>query len=239
MEGLVRNLSAAEILEQIIQLRNLLPADEQLTSVVVMGMGEPLANLDHLLEALKLATSREGLGIGARHITVSTVGLPAKIRRLADLGKPYHLAVSLHASNDELRTRLVPSNDRIGIAAILDAADYYFEKNGRRVTFEYVLLGGLNDLPEQALELARLLRNRCAHINLIPFNGVPGLPYRQPTPESMKKFVQRLRQENLSVKVRKRKGFKIEAACGQLRRAAMLATQSQNPAQEVLSRIFK
>src|SRR6478736_3704617 len=119
----------------------------RLTHIVVMGMGEPLANLDNLLAALAVAGDKNGLGIGQRHITVSTVGLPAKIRRLADLGKQYHLAVSLHAPNDALRTRIVPTNDKTGIAEILAAADYFFEKTGRQVTYEYVLLGRLNDSP--------------------------------------------------------------------------------------------
>ena len=110
-----------------------------------MGMGEPLANLDALLEALAMAPSPEGLGIGARHVTISTVGLPAKIRQLADLGKQYHLAVSLHAPNDALRNRIVPTNDKTGLAAILEAADYFYEKTGRQVTYEYVLLRDLND----------------------------------------------------------------------------------------------
>src|SRR5204863_2155749 len=126
-------------------LRNLLPPEERLTHIVVMGMGEPLANLDSLIEALDVAGDKNGLGIGARHITISTVGLPAKIRRLADLGKQYHLAVSLHAPNNGLRTKIVPTNEQTGIAAILDAADYFFAKTGRQVTYEYVVLGGLND----------------------------------------------------------------------------------------------
>src|SRR5438128_3466939 len=170
LNGVERNLTAGEILEQLIRLRNLLPADERLTHIVVMGMGEPLANLDHLLETLELAGAKDGLGIGARHITISTVGLPIKILRLADLGKQYHLAVSLHAPNDVLRTRIVPTNDKTGLDAILSAADYFFEKTGRQVTCEYVLLGGLNDSVDHAAELARLLRGRHAHINLIPFN---------------------------------------------------------------------
>src|SRR5690242_5820960 len=162
LDGVARNLSAGEILEQLIRLRNLLPPDERLTNVVVMGMGEPLANLDNLIAALDVAAHKDGLGIGARHITVSTVGLPVKMRRLADLGKQYHLAVSLHAPDDELRTRIVPTNDKTGIADILGAADYFFEKNGRRVTFEYVLLRDVNDRPEHARELSRLLLGRCA-----------------------------------------------------------------------------
>jgi len=218
LNGVARNLTAGEILEQLIRLRNLLPAPQRLTHVVVMGMGEPLANLDALLAALDTATSKDGLGIGARHVTISTVGLPAKIRRLADLGKQYHLAVSLHAPNDELRTRIVPTNDKTGLEAILAAADNYFEKTGRQVTYEYVLLRGLNDSVEQASELARLLRGRHAHVNLIPFNDVTGLPYRRPTDEALAAFVNRLRRDRLSVHVRKRKGSEIEAACGQLRR---------------------
>jgi 23S rRNA (adenine2503-C2)-methyltransferase len=222
--GVVRNLTAGEILEQLLRLRNLLPAEERLTHVVVMGMGEPLANLDGLLEALETVTAKDGLGIGARHITISTVGLPAKIRQLADLGKQYHLAVSLHAPNDALRDRIVPTNPKTGLAAILEAADYFFEKTGRQLTFEYVLLHGINDGVEHAAELARLLRGRNAFINLIPFNDVQGLPYRRPSQEALTAFVERLRQGGVSVKVRKRKGSEIDAACGQLRRTALAVT---------------
>src|SRR5207253_2593206 len=167
LDGVARNLSAGEILEQLIRLRNLLPPDERLTNVVVMGMGEPLANLDNLLQALAVAGHKDGLNLGARHVTISTVGLPAKMRRLADLGKQYHLAVSLHAPNDELRNRIVPTNS--GLAEILGAANYYFEKTGRQITYEYVLLCGLNDAPQHAHELAHILQRRRAYVNLIPF----------------------------------------------------------------------
>jgi 23S rRNA (adenine2503-C2)-methyltransferase len=219
LDGLARNLTAGEILEQLVRLRNLTPTpDGRLSNIVVMGMGEPLANLDNLVEALEVAGHKDGLGIGARHITISTVGLPAKIRRLADLGKQYHLAVSLHAPNDLLRTRIVPTNDKTGIAEILAAADYFFEKTGRQVTYEYVLLGGLNDSPREARELATLLQGRKAHLNVIPFNDVHGLPYTRPTPESLTAFIDTLKRAGLSVKVRKRKGSEIDAACGQLRR---------------------
>jgi 23S rRNA (adenine2503-C2)-methyltransferase len=219
--GVVRNLSCGEILEQMLRARNLLPAHERLTHVVVMGMGEPLANLDALLEALALACSPNGLGLSARHVHISTVGLPARIRQLADLGKAYHLAVSLHAPNDELRSRIVPTNEKVGLPAILDAADDFYQKTGRQVTYEYVLLRDLNDAPEHARQLARLLRGRQAHVNLIPFNDVAGLPYRRPTQQALDDFVVILRQARLSVKVRKRKGADIEAACGQLRRQAL------------------
>jgi 23S rRNA (adenine2503-C2)-methyltransferase len=218
--GVVRNLTACEILEQAVQARNLLPPAERLTHVVVMGMGEPLANLDALLEALSVVCSRDGLGLSARHVHISTVGLPLKIRRLADLGKQYHLAVSLHAPNDELRNRVVPTNAQTGLAAILEAADYFYQTTKRQVTFEYVLLGGVNDSPAHAAELARLLRGRHAHVNLIPFNDVPGLPYRRPRPQALADFLAALRGPGLSVTVRKRKGADIDAACGQLRRAA-------------------
>jgi 23S rRNA (adenine2503-C2)-methyltransferase len=219
--GLERNLTTGEILEQLIRLRNLLPPGDRLTHIVVMGMGEPLANLDNLLAALEVAGAKDGLDIGARHITISTVGLPIKIRRLADLGKQYHLAVSLHAPNDTLRTQIVPTNDKTGLEAILEAAAYFFEKTGRQVTFEYVLLRDINDSVENARDLARKLSGRQAYINLIPFNDVEGLPYRRPDDDALGDFVAVLRRAGVSVKVRKRKGSEIDAACGQLRRSVM------------------
>jgi 23S rRNA (adenine2503-C2)-methyltransferase len=225
LAGVERNLSAAEVLEQLLRLRNLpVPGGrgpKRLTHIVVMGMGEPLANLDALLEALALATSKNGLGLSARHVTISTVGLPAKIRRLADLGKPYQLAVSLHAPNDALRNQIVPTNPKTGLAAILDAAAYFFEKTGRQVTFEYVLLRDLNDDVSHARQLVQRLRGRHAHVNLIPFNDVEGLPYRRPTQEAQAAFSAVLRAAGVSVKVRKRKGSEIDAACGQLRRQGL------------------
>ena len=218
LNGVARNLTSGEIQEEMVRARNLLPANERLTHIVVMGMGEPLANLDALIEALEAATAKEGMGIGARHVTISSVGLPAKIRQLADLGKQYHLAVSLHAPNDPLRTRIVPTNDKIGLHEILDAADYFFGATGRQVTFEYVLLGGMNDAGEHARELVRLLRGKKAHVNVIPYNEVDGLPYRRPSDEALRNFVDTLRRGGVSIKVRKRKGSEIDAACGQLRR---------------------
>jgi 23S rRNA (adenine2503-C2)-methyltransferase len=216
--GVVRNLSSAEIVEQLIEVRNLLPPDERLTHIVVMGMGEPLANLNALLQALALVTSPEGLGIGARHVTISTVGLPEKIRTLADMNKQYHLAVSLHAPNDELRSRIVPVNEKIGLGPILEAANYFQERTGRQVTYEYVLLRDVNDQPRHAAELTTLLKGRQAHVNLIPFNDVPGLPYRRLSREALATFQAILTEGGVSVTVRKRKGADIDAACGQLRR---------------------
>lgn len=218
LNGVTRNLATGEILEQLVRLRNTLPAHERLTHIVVMGMGEPLANFENLMEALHLATAKNSLGIGARKITISTVGLPKRIRQLADLGKQYHLAVSLHAPDEDMRSQIVPTNEKTGLADILAAADYFHQKTGRQVTFEYVLLRDLNDRADQALALAKLLHGRQAHINLIPFNEVAGLPYRRPTDAALMEFVAILRRAGLSIKVRKRKGSEIDAACGQLRR---------------------
>lgn len=218
LNGVERNLTHGEILEQLVRLRNLLPEDRRLTHIVVMGMGEPLANLENLLAALADAGDKDGLGIGARHVTISTVGLPVKIRRLAEVGKQYHLAVSLHAPNDELRTAIVPTNEGTGISAIMTAADDFFAKTGRQVTYEYVVLGGTNDQPEHARQLVGLLRGRKAHVNLIPWNEVEGMPYRRPRDEDLRQFIETLRRSGISTKVRKRKGAEIDAACGQLRR---------------------
>jgi len=233
LNGVARNLTAGEILEQMVRLRNLtaLPGAppkqghygklaERLTHVVVMGMGEPLANLDNLLVALAVAGDANGLGIGARHITISTVGLPAKIRKLADLGKQYHLAVSLHAPNETLRTEIVPTNAKTGIDEILSAADYFFRTTGRQVTFEYVVLGGTNDQPIHAKQLAGLLKGRKAHVNLIPWNAVDGLPFQRPKDDNLDGFIETLKRAGVSVTTRQRKGADIDAACGQLRRRA-------------------
>ena len=221
LAGVARNLTAGEIVEQMLLLARLLPAEERLSHIVVMGMGEPLANVDRLLPALAEATSPSGLGISPRRITISTVGLPPAIHRLADEGCRYNLAVSLHAANDELRSQLVPVNTSIGLQPILEAADHYFDASGRRLTFEYVLLGGLNDQVDHARELASLLRSRTALINVIPYNPVAGLPYVTPSKRAVARFLDVLRTAGLNVQVRERKGDKIDAACGQLRRTAM------------------
>lgn len=230
MLGLKRNLSTGEIVEQILRLDRLLGPEERITNVVVMGIGEPLANLKNVLPALDTLNDKGALGIGARRITISTVGLPEKIRELAEHGKPYNLAVSLHAPNDELRTTIVPVNRNIGIAAILDAADAYFDKTGRRVSYEYVLLADVNDHAEQARELGQLLRRRNAHVNLIPMNDVRELPYHDPVAERTRNFVAILSSMDVPVTIRKRKGADIDAACGQLRLKAEEAKTATPPA---------
>jgi 23S rRNA (adenine2503-C2)-methyltransferase len=219
LKGVERNLSSVEINEQVLHLRNLLPPEETITHIVVMGMGESLANLDHLIEALdRICSPTEGLGISQRRVTISTVGLPAKIRKLAAMDRQYHLAVSLHAPTESLRNELVPVNESVGLNAVMEAADAYFEATGRQITYEYVLLKEINDRTADAKALAGLLSARRAHVNLIPYNPVAGLPYGRPEPESIERFVAILRDRGVSVTVRKTKGRAIDAACGQLRR---------------------
>jgi 23S rRNA (adenine2503-C2)-methyltransferase len=218
LKGVERNLTKGEIVEQVIRARNLLPIGQRLTNLVVMGMGESLANLDNLVAALDWVCAPEGLGLGQRRVTISTVGLPEKMRKLASLDRQYHLAVSLHAPTEELRNQLVPVSEKVGLAAVMDAADAYFQTRGRQVTFEYVMLRGLNDRPEDAEALARLLEARKAHVNLILYNPVAGLPFKRPSGQSLERFLTVLRSHRVSVSVRKTKGREIEAACGQLRR---------------------
>jgi 23S rRNA (adenine2503-C2)-methyltransferase len=220
LKGVERNLTRGEILEQVIRLRNLLPAEERLTNLVVMGMGESLANLDNLIAALDriCAPEGQGLGLGQRRVTISTVGLPEKMEQLAALDRQYHLAVSLHAPTEVLRNELVPINAKVGLDAVVKAADAYFRRSGRQVTFEYVLLRGVNDRAEDAHALAALLVSRKAHVNLIPYNPVEGLPFERPSPTAIQRFVEIVRSRGVSVSVRKTKGREIDAACGQLRR---------------------
>ncbi|HMP80608.1 MAG TPA: 23S rRNA (adenine(2503)-C(2))-methyltransferase RlmN [Pirellulaceae bacterium] len=224
LQGVDRNLADHEIVEQVLRLQRLLPANERLSHIVMMGMGEPLANVENVQSALKQAADPNYFGISARRITISTVGLPPAIRRLADAGCRYHLAISLHAPNDELRNQLVPVNRKIGIAELLEAADYFFEKTGRRLTFEYVLLAGVNDSTSQAEELGALLSGRTMLLNVIPYNPVAGLPYQTPSAAAILEFRRRVERYGITIKFRQRKGDQINAACGQLRREVMPTT---------------
>jgi 23S rRNA (adenine2503-C2)-methyltransferase len=219
LDGVDRNLTTGEIVEQMLRLQRLLPNEDRLSHIVVMGMGEPLANLDGLLPALDEASADDGLGISHRRITISTVGLPKPLLRLCDENARYNLAVSLHAPNDELRTRIVPTNKSTGLADILAAADRYFGVSGRRLTFEYVLLAGLNDQPQHAHQLVDLLAGRTALLNVIPYNPVAGLPYATPSGNAVNRFREILIAGGINVKFRQRKGDDINAACGQLRRS--------------------
>ncbi len=222
LDGLTRNLRTGEIVEQMLRLQLLLKPEERLSHIVVMGMGEPLANLDALLPALEEASREDGLGISGRRITISTVGLPKAMRRLADSNPRYRLAVSLHAPNDALRHQIVPVSDKMPLATILAEADHYFDVSGRRLTFEYVLLSDLNDSPEHATELANLLAGRTALVNVIPYNPVSELPYRTPTHQAQETFRRILEGRGVAVRFRHRKGNAIDAACGQLRRRSQV-----------------
>lgn len=217
LRGWRRNLSAGEILEQVLRLNLLLARREQLTNVVVMGMGEPLANLPAVLSALDLLCSQDGLGLSPRRITISTVGLPEKIVALARHGRPYNLAVSLHAPTEELRARLVPIHERIGLKQLFTAVDEYVRITRRRVSYEYVLLKGVNDRQVDAQALIKLLQGRLAHVNLIPMNPVHEVPWAAPGMPDCQRFVRWLQEGGITVTVRKRKGADIDAACGQLR----------------------
>ncbi|MDO5553458.1 MAG: 23S rRNA (adenine(2503)-C(2))-methyltransferase RlmN [Planctomycetia bacterium] len=219
MDGFIRNLTRGEILEQILRLNALLPDAERLTHLVVMGTGEPMLNLPALLPALAEITSSDGFDLANRRVTVSTVGIPDGIRAMAAAHVPYKLAISLHAPNDVLRSEIVPQNRHVGIQNVLAASDDYFRATGRRVTFEYILIDQCNSSRTHALELANLLRGRTAIVNLIPYNAVAELPYKTPSAATVAQFARVLEEEGIQVKVRFRKGDKIDAACGQLRRA--------------------
>lgn len=216
--GLVRNLTTGEIVDQIIMMQRELPAGERISSVVLMGTGEPMENYDEVLKAIRLMHEPEGLNIGYRHITISTSGLVPGMERLAEEGLPITLALSLHAPNDPLRSQLMPVNKLFPVAEALAAAKAYGEKTGRRVTYEYILIEGVNDNPEQAEELARLLKGSLAHVNLIPINPVSERPeYRRPAPDRVQRFQDLLEAQGIAATVRREMGGEIDAACGQLR----------------------
>ena len=211
MAGLARNLQAHEIIEQYVRGRAVGPVGRS----VVMGIGEPLLNYEALTAALEVV--HDDLGLGARKVTVSTVGFPDRLRR-AVRGEPrYQLAISLHSPDQAQRDELVPAMAGVPIEEVLAAGDEWFEVTGREVTYEYVLLGGVNDGTVQADRLAERLRGRRATVNLIPYNPTPGLPYARPEPAHVDSFAERLRTAGLVVTVRWSRGLEEAAACGQLR----------------------
>ena len=218
LQGLKNNLRPGQIVEQALRLTALLPEKMRLSNVVFMGMGEPLANFDATVAAIRILMADWGLKIGGRKITVSTVGLPPQIKQLADTGLPVTLAVSLHAPNDALRKRIIPWARGITIAAIVEAGQYYFQTTGRELTLEYIMLDGVNTLPEHAGELAVIAKKLRANVNLIYYNEVPELPFRRPSGKTMLEFQTALRSSGVNVHVRRSRGRDIAAACGQLAR---------------------
>jgi 23S rRNA (adenine2503-C2)-methyltransferase len=214
--GLVRNLAAHEIVAQVVAMGDFHGWRDERFNIVYMGMGEPLANLGPVSESLRILNDDRGLNLGARRITVSTSGLVPQIRELAALDLQVGLAVSLHATTDELRDELVPVNRRWPIRDLLDAAREYGRTVGRRVTLEYTLMAGVNDHLEDADRLAAFARGLPSKVNLIPYNPVPGLPWKRPSPEAVERFAERLRPQAPAVTVRHTQGGDIWAACGQL-----------------------
>lgn len=218
-----RDLSAGEIVEQIMNVQLHLDAKEKgerVSHIVVMGIGEPFDNYDNLMDFLRVVNDAKGLQIGARHITVSTSGLANKITAFADENIQINLAVSLHAPNDELRTRIMKINRAFPIDKLMASIDYYLKTTNRRITFEYILLNDVNDHVEEARELARLLANKrhLAYVNLIPYNPVDEHgQYSRSTPEAIKSFYETLKSKGINCGVRMEQGTDIDAACGQLR----------------------
>jgi len=215
LEGFSRNLRANEIVDQIIAIEH--ACGEKIDNIVFMGMGEPLANLDNLMRAIRIINAPWGLGIGARHITVSTSGLAPQIRKLADEPIQIRLAISLHGATDEVRDQIMPINRRYNIDLLLSTCDYYTSRKKQRLTFEYILIAGVNDSDEQAHILAKHAQRLLAKVNLIPYNTVEGLPWSRPSRNRQENFLSILRVAGIAATLRREKGHDIDAACGQLR----------------------
>lgn len=227
--GLIRNLTSGEIVDQFLHgRREARRLGGELESVIFMGMGEPLANFDNVEAAVARLVAEEYAGFGARRITVSTIGLPGRIARLALWPWQVGLAISLHAAEDELRRHLVPVSGRLPLAELMRDSVAYQESTGRRVTYEYVLLGDVNDSADQARRLCAMLKGQLCHVNLIPYNPVVGLDYRRVPPGRTAKFRETLEARGIPVTVRKPRGRDIDAACGQL--AGRVAVSSASTA---------
>lgn len=216
--GLKRDLEAGEIVAQVLNVQQALDeTDERVSSIVIMGIGEPFDNYGNMLSFLKIINHEKGLNIGARHITVSTSGIIPKIYQFADENLQINFAISLHAPNTELRSRLMPINRAYKLPDLMDAVRYYVNKTGRRVSFEYGLFGGVNDQVEHAEELARLIKGIKCHVNLIPVNYVPERDYVRTPRDQIFLFEKTLKNAGVNVTIRREQGSDIDAACGQLR----------------------
>lgn len=216
--GLKRNLEAGEIVAQVVKVQQALDElGERVSSVVIMGIGEPFDNYDNMMSFLRIINHDKGLNIGARHITVSTSGIVPKIYKFADEKLQINFAISLHAPNTELRSKLMPINRAYKLPQLMEAVKYYVDKTGRRITFEYGLFGGENDQVEHAEELAALIKGLKCHVNLIPVNYVPERDYVRTPKEQIKLFEDTLKKHGVNVTTRREQGHDIDAACGQLR----------------------
>ena len=222
LEGFARNLEAGEIVDQLLAIEK--ESGEKIDNIVFMGMGEPLANLTNLLRAIRIINAPWGLGIGARHITISTSGLAPQIRKLATEPTQFRLAISLHGATDEVRSQIMPINRKYNLAVLLQACDFYVAQK-KRLMFEYILIAGVNDSDEQAQQLARHAQRLSAKINLIPYNTVEGLPWSRPSRNRQETFLRILRHHGAVATLRREKGHDIDAACGQLR---LQTTRAEN-----------
>jgi 23S rRNA (adenine2503-C2)-methyltransferase len=219
LDGLVRGLTPSEMLEQIYQIGR--DIGERISNVVVMGTGEPLDNYDNLLKFIRLLTDENGLHISQRNLTVSTCGIVPRMRELAEQKLQITLALSLHASSQEKRLELMPVANKYDITEVIEACRYYFEQTGRRVTFEYSLVAGVNDTDEDASRLAALVKGMNCHVNLIPVNPIKERSYRQPDTRAVAAFKNKLEKNAINVTIRREMGRDIDGACGQLRKRYM------------------
>ena len=215
--GFETNLKAEQIISQVIHFEEILrQRGEHVTNLVFMGMGEPMANYDEMIRAVKILTHPRGFGLGQRHITISTIGIASGIEKLADENLQIGLAISLHAPTNDLRKKLVPTAKDDSVEEIIESGRYYFKRTGRRVTFEYALMDGINDSPDVAHNLAKLLQGNGSHVNLIPINPTAG-DFKRPSNNRVHEFERILSKAGINCTIRIEKGTEISAACGQLR----------------------
>ena len=214
--GLIRGLESSEMLDEV--LYSELESGLKISNIVLMGIGEPLDNFDNVIRFLRLVNHPDGENIGMRHISLSTCGLTERFDELADLNLQLTLSVSLHAPDDETRSRIMPANRGRGVEQLISACSRYYEKTGRRISFEYAMIDGVNDTPYHAKLLAQHAKRVCAHVNLIPLNHVEERQFAPSTPEHMKAFIRILEEAGVNVTVRRRLGSDVDASCGQLRK---------------------
>ncbi len=214
--GLIRGLESSEMLDEVLYSER--ESGLKISNIVLMGIGEPLDNFDNVIRFLRLVNHPDGENIGMRHISLSTCGLTERFDELADLNLQLTLSVSLHAPDDETRSRIMPANRGRGVEQLISACSRYYEKTGRRISFEYAMIDGVNDTPYHAKLLAQHAKRVCAHVNLIPLNHVEERQFVPSTPEHMKAFIRVLEEAGVNVTVRRRLGSDVDASCGQLRK---------------------
>ena len=214
--GLIRGLESSEMLEEVLSSER--ESGLKISNIVLMGIGEPLDNYDNVIRFLRLVNHPDGANIGMRHISLSTCGLIERFDALAALDMQFTLSVSLHAPDDETRSKIMPANRGRGVNALIDACERYYRRTGRRISFEYAMIDGVNDSPGQAKLLAQHAKRVCAHVNLIPLNHVEERAFQPSTPQHLQQFIQILEREGVNVTVRRRLGSDVDASCGQLRK---------------------